>query len=70
MESIWCGQESGPNDFQTVLWRFVGGSAPLGKMSLGRGRARMASKAERTKAKTWYREWLLAKAEACEVGGY
>lgn len=37
-------------------------------MSLGKGRAGMASKAERTaKAKVWYREWLLAKAEACEV---
>lgn len=49
------------------LWE---GVPPLGRMSLGRGRARMASKAERTtKAKTWYREWLLAKAEAREVGG-
>lgn len=65
--TAWSGGVR-PKGLPNVLWRFGGESAPLDRMSLGRSRAGLASKAEGT-AKTKYREWLLAGAEACKVRG-
>lgn len=47
-----------------------GRECPTGQDVIRGGKAGLASKADRTaKAKAWYREWLLAGAEACEVRG-
>lgn len=43
---------------QTVLWRFGRGSPALGRVTVGRGRAEMTSKAGGVvPSKAWCREW-------------